>query len=159
MEVNKNDYRPITHHKYKFLKDSILNSEHELVVDGEAPYLYIEKIYNKRNEIVESDFEEWMNFYKASQVLYDLLISYRVSEELVKFYYEIKDDKSFGDHIRDALQLSAGIKYKKVQNLKVKVYLRKYFYNISEFDFAIKLFVKGIKESSEDDVLLNVSLR
>ncbi len=48
---------------------------------------------------------------------------------------------------------------KEVQNPKVKVYLRKYFYNISEFDFAIKLFVKGIKESSEDDVLLNVSLR
>lgn len=138
----------------KFLKNNVLGSEHQLVAGNESPSVYIEKIYNERSRLVESDFKEWRDFKKASQLLYDLLISYRVKENVTQFFYEDKPDKSWGDYIRDAIQLSAGVKYKKVKRLTLKVHLRKFLYNKSSFDFAMRLFVKGTKEVSSSDEML-----
>ncbi|GFD97374.1 hypothetical protein KUL156_60820 [Alteromonas sp. KUL156] len=138
----------------KFLKNNVLGSEHQLVAGNKAPSVYIQQIYNERNRLVESDFKEWRDFKKASQLLYDLLISYRVKENVIQFFYEDKPDKSWGDYIRDAIQLSAGVKYKKVKKVTLKVHLRKFLYNKSSFDFAMRLFVKGTKEVSSLDEML-----
>ncbi|MCG7501358.1 hypothetical protein MHM83_05710 [Tenacibaculum sp. Mcav3-52] len=138
----------------KFLKNNVLGSEHQLVAGNEVPSVYIQQIYNERNRLVESDFKEWRDFKKASQLLYDLLISYRVKENVTQFFYEDKPDKSWGDYIRDAIQLSAGVKYKKVKKVTLKVHLRKFLYNKSSFDFAMRLFVKGTKEVSSLDEML-----
>jgi hypothetical protein len=138
----------------KFLKNNVLGSEHQLASGNEAPSVYIKKIYDERNRLVESDFKDWRDFKKASQLLYDLLVSYRVKENITQFFYEDKPNKSWGDHIRDAIQLNAGVKYKKVKRLTLKVHLRKFLYNKSSFDFAMRLFVKGTDEVSSSDEML-----
>ncbi len=138
----------------KFLKNSILNSEHKLNGGTKAPYVYIEEIYNKRSSIVESDFKEWRDLQKASQMLYDLLISYRNTTEVLRYHYQEEKHKSWGDHIKDAIQLSAGVKYKQIQEVKIKVHLRKFLYNTSEFDFAMKLFIDGVQTPNTKDLQL-----
>lgn len=142
----------------RFLKNSILNSEHTLQSESEAPYLYIKKIYELRDTIVEDNFEVWRDFNKASQMLYDLLISYRVKDEVMQFHYHEKENKSTMDWIRaNITQPMAGIKYKKVQEVKMQVHLRKFLYNTSEFDFAMKLFIDGVKKPNTNDRIILAS--
>ncbi|WP_407322518.1 toxin VasX [Tenacibaculum maritimum] len=138
----------------KFFKNNVLGSEHVLPAGNEAPSKYIRKIYKNRTVLVEDDFIEMRDFKKMAELLYDLLISYRVTSKVEQFEYKDIAHQSIIGYIREGLELKAGIAYKKVKVVKIRIHLRKFLYNTSSFDFAMKLFFKGVEKPTNQDQML-----
>ena len=143
----------------KFLKNNVLSSDNLASPGNALPHAFIKDVYDKRDDWVDNEFKDWRNFEKASRDLYDLLVSYRVEHQNEDSYSAMHDpendkDKGLMDYIREALQMYSGIAFKATKKFKIKVNLRKFIYNKSEFDFALKFYLRGTQNQQGTQMLL-----
>lgn len=127
-----------------YLKNSILSSYKKVKASlNIRPFKYISLVNSQKSILIPSKFEKRRDFVFANQEFDDLLISYKVREQVLDFGEDPNkpdEDSDWMDSVRDVMQMSAGMKYAHIKKLKISVLLRRFFYNQSELHFELYLF-------------------
>ena len=139
----------------KFLKNNVFNKQSgPLRYSPNTPFWYIHAIDDQKHLLVPGKFKDWRNFQRAAEDLYDLLMSYRVSDKILN-YHQIDDPEKKSSRIKKATSSYFGANVRVAKTVQISVQLRKFFDNISKFDFAVKMFTKGVANPSPEDSILD----
>ncbi len=141
----------------RFLKNNILSNDNPFNSTETMPYKYVQALYNNSDTLVDSEVARWRDFVVASDDLYDLLISYRVDFQYLEMvdYKENENEKeSMMDYIRSVNQIGAGMKSITYKKIVITIILQKFIHNVSEFNYALVLFPKGLKNKEPDNAAI-----
>ncbi|WP_428743007.1 toxin VasX [Tenacibaculum sp.] len=144
----------------KFIKNNILSKENTWNSKTTIPYAYMRELHTNKDDLVDSEVSRWRDFVVAADDLYDLLISYKVESELSNpVDLEKKKNSSWSDDFKDLVRTVAGTKLYGAKTITIAVTLRKFYYDKSEFRYALALFPKEIKHNKQQKPILLSSTR
>lgn len=131
----------------KFLKNNALNGDTPVEGgQGLYPSAYAYLIYEQRYTLIGKECTEWADFELASKDLCDLMMTYRLERMVIlkewPFDPKYKERSRFGKWKEQKFIELDGIKH--LKKFVVKVYLRKFLYNISKFEHELYFFPKGL---------------
>ena len=137
----------------KYIKNNILSNENTWDYSRtNIPYAYIKELYNNKKHLVDNEVARWRDFVVASDDLYDLLISYKVDDNINPSDLVNPNKKvnpSWGEQILDFIRSSLTPDTLVPTKFTITIALRKFIYDKSEFRFAIALFPKEVKFNTQ----------
>ena len=70
----------------KYLKNNAFNSTDQMRLSPETPFYYIRAMIDNKARLVPDRFKIWRDFQRAASDLYDLLIAYKVDDDIVSYH-------------------------------------------------------------------------